>query len=174
MVVEGVRGMFLDAALEYDSVLFRSVALDGDTDLEAGLKQALSLDHSLAEIRFHGQEAFAIEGHVQPLSLIDPPDFALNPGDVVVVSGGGKGITPHLAYALAPNRPRLVLLGSSEFDPEVDYDSLIAASAGLAAASPLTRAETAPRPRPLSPMPPCGWLPVVKSPRPSRNWPARG
>jgi tetratricopeptide (TPR) repeat protein len=27
--------MFLDAALEYDSVLFRSVALDGDTDLEA-------------------------------------------------------------------------------------------------------------------------------------------
>ncbi|MDP2045119.1 MAG: SDR family NAD(P)-dependent oxidoreductase, partial [Deltaproteobacteria bacterium] len=137
VVVEGVRGMFLDAALEYDSVLFRSVALDGDTDLEAGLKQALSLDHSLAEIRFHGQEAFTIEGHVQPLSLIDPPDFALNPGDVVVVSGGGKGITPHLAYALAPNQPRLVLLGSSEFDPEVDYDSLIAASAGHAGASPL-------------------------------------
>ncbi|MDO9071335.1 MAG: SDR family NAD(P)-dependent oxidoreductase, partial [Deltaproteobacteria bacterium] len=135
VVVEGVRGMFLDAALEYDSVLFRSVALDGDTDLEAGLKQALSLDHSLAEIRFHGQEAFTVEGHVQPLSLTDPPDFALNPGDVVVISGGGKGITPHLAYALAPNQPRLVLLGSSAFDPEVDYDSLIAASAGLAGAS---------------------------------------
>ncbi|HZK13078.1 MAG TPA: SDR family NAD(P)-dependent oxidoreductase, partial [Desulfobaccales bacterium] len=130
------RGMFLDAALEYDSVLFRSVALDSDTDLETGLKQALSLDHSLAEIRFHGQEAFTVEGQVQPLSLINPPDFALNPGDVVVVSGGGKGITPHLAYALAPNQPRLVLLGSSEFDPEVDYDSLIAASAGLAGASP--------------------------------------
>jgi len=144
VVVEGVRGMFLDAALEYDSVLFRSVALDGDTDLETGLKQALSLDHSLAEIRFHGQEAFTIEGHVQPLSLIDPPDFALNPGDVVVVSGGGKGITPHLAYALAPNRPRLVLLGSSEFDPEVDYDSLIAASAGLAGASPLTSGGNSP------------------------------
>ena len=136
VVAEGVRGMFLDAALEYDSVLFRSVALDGDTDLEAGLKQALSLDHSLAEIRFHGQEAFTIEGHVQPLSLTNPPDFALNPGDVVVVSGGGKGITPHLAYALAPNQPRLVLLGSSEFDPEADYDSLIAASAGLAGANP--------------------------------------
>ena len=128
--------MFLDAALEYDSVLFRSVALDGDTDLEAGLKQALSLDHSLVEIRFHGQEAFTVEGQVQPLSLIDPPDFALNPGDVVVVSGGGKGITPHLAYALAPNQPRLVLLGSSEFDPEVDYDSLIAANAASAGASP--------------------------------------
>ena len=136
VVVEGVRGMFLDAALEYDSVLFRSVALDSDTDLETGLQQALSLDHSLAEIRFHGQEAFTVEGHVQPLSLTDPPDFALNPGDVVVVSGGGKGITPHLAYALAPLKPRLVLLGSSEFDPGVDYDSLIAASAGLAGASP--------------------------------------
>ena len=129
VAVEGVRGMFLDAALEYDSVLFRSVALDGDTDLETGLKQALSLDHSLAEIRFHGQEAFTVEGHVQPLSLIDPPDFALNPGEVVVISGGGKGITPHLAYALAPLKPRLILLGSSELDPGVDYDSLIAADA---------------------------------------------
>jgi NAD(P)-dependent dehydrogenase (short-subunit alcohol dehydrogenase family) len=136
VVIEGLRGMFLDAALEYDSVLFRSAALNSDTDLETGLKQALSLDHSLAEIRFHGQEAFTIEGYVQPLSLTDPPDFALNPGDVVVISGGGKGITPHLAYALAPHQPRLVLLGSSEFDPEVDYDSLMAASAGLSSASP--------------------------------------
>ena len=139
VVVEGVRGMFLDAALEYDSVLFRSVALDGDTDLSAGLKQALSLDHSLAEIRFHGQEAFTVEGHVQPLSVLDPPDFRLNPGDVVVISGGGKGITPHLAYALAPLKPRLILLGSSELDPEADYDSLIAADAGLAGASPRRR-----------------------------------
>ena len=139
VVVEGVRGMFLDAALEYDSVLFRSVALDGDTDLEAGLKQALSLDHSLAEIRFHGQEAFTVEGHVQPLSVLDPPDFTLNPGDVVVISGGGKGITPHLAYALAPLKPRLILLGRSELDPEADYDSLIAADAGLAGASPHRR-----------------------------------
>ncbi|HLD46887.1 MAG TPA: SDR family NAD(P)-dependent oxidoreductase, partial [Desulfobaccales bacterium] len=137
VVAEGLRGMFLDAALEYDSVLFRSVALDGDTDLKAGLKQALSLDHSLAEIRFHGQEPFTVEGHVQPLSLADPPDFALNPGDVIVISGGGKGITPHLAYSLAPLQPRLVLLGSSEFDPELDYDSLIAAGAGLTGAIPL-------------------------------------
>jgi malonyl CoA-acyl carrier protein transacylase len=139
VAVEGVLGMFLDAALEYDSVLFRSVALDSDTDLEVGLKQALSLDHSLAEIRFHGQEAFTVEGHVQPLSLMDPPDLTLNPGDVVVISGGGKGITPHLAYALAPLKPRLVLLGSSEFDPEVDYDSLIAADATPAGASPHRR-----------------------------------
>ena len=146
VVAEGVRGMFLDAALEYDSVLFRSVALDRDTDLEAGLKQALSLDHSLAEIRFHGQEAFTVEGHVQPLPLTDPPDFALNPGDVVVISGGGKGITPHLAYALAPLKPRLVLLGRSELDPEVDYDSLIAANAGLAGATRTARAGTAPLP----------------------------
>ncbi len=157
VVVEGVRGMFLDAALEYDSVLFRSVALDGDTDLETGLKQALSLDHSLAEIRFHGQEAFTVEGHVQPLSLVDPPDFALNPGDVVVISGGGKGITPSsgLCPGVLSNRG-LVLLGSSEFDPEVDYDSLIAASAGLAGALPRHPGGNSARGRrPLSPMPPC-------------------
>jgi NAD(P)-dependent dehydrogenase (short-subunit alcohol dehydrogenase family) len=112
--------------------LFRSVALDGDTDLEVGLKQALSLDHSLVEIRFHGQEAFTVEGRVQPLLLTDLPDFALNPGEVVVISGGGKGITPHLAYALAPLKPRLVLLGRSALDPGVDYDSLMAAEAASA------------------------------------------
>jgi NAD(P)-dependent dehydrogenase (short-subunit alcohol dehydrogenase family)/acyl carrier protein len=146
VMIEGVRGMFLDAALEYDSVLFRSVALDRDTDLETGLKHALTLDHSLAEIRFHGQEAFSVQGHVQPLPLTDPPDFALNPGDVVVISGGGKGITPHLAYALAPLKPRLVLLGRSEFDPGVDYDSLIAADATLTGASPHRRGEDTPKP----------------------------
>ena len=135
VVAEGVRGMFLDAALEYDSVLFRSVTLDGDTDLEIGLKQALSLDHSLAEIRFHGQEAFTVEGREQPLSVLDPPDFTLNPGEVVVISGGGKGITPHLAYALAPFKPRLILLGRSELDPEAGHDRLDAADAGTQTAS---------------------------------------
>jgi malonyl CoA-acyl carrier protein transacylase len=144
VVAEGVRGMFLDAALEYDSVLFRSVALDGDTDLETGLKQALSLDHSLAEIRFHGQEAFTVEGREQPLAVLDPPGFTLNPGEVVVISGGGKGITPHLAYALAPFKPRLILLGRSELDPEADYDSRIAADAGTAGPGPHRRGEDSP------------------------------
>ena len=141
VAIEGLKGMFLDAALEYDSVLFRSVALDGDTDLETGLKHALSLSHSLAEIRFHGQEAFTNEGYEQPLSLIDPPDFALNPGEVVVISGGGKGITPHLAYALAAQKPRLVLLGSSALDPAVDYDSPVApgVAAQLASGREITR-----------------------------------
>jgi acyl transferase domain-containing protein/NAD(P)H-dependent flavin oxidoreductase YrpB (nitropropane dioxygenase family)/NAD(P)-dependent dehydrogenase (short-subunit alcohol dehydrogenase family)/acyl carrier protein len=125
VLAEGVRGMFLDAALEYDSVLFRSVALERDTDLEAGIKQALSLDHRLMEVRLHGQEAFTVEGRVEPLPLTDPPDFGLNPGEVVVISGGGKGITPHLAYALAPLKPRLVLLGRSRLDPG-DYDGLSA------------------------------------------------
>ena len=147
VVVEGVKGMFLDAALEYDSVLFRSVALDDDTDLSAGLNQALTLDHRLAEVRFHGQEAFTVEGREQPLSILDPPDFTLNPGEVIVISGGGKGITPHLAYALAPFKPRLILLGRSELDPEADYDSLLAADAGTIGASLRHRGEE----RPASP-----------------------
>jgi NAD(P)-dependent dehydrogenase (short-subunit alcohol dehydrogenase family) len=47
---------------------------------------------------------------------------------VVVISGGGRGITAHLAKALAPFEPRLVLLGRSELDPGVDYESLLKAS----------------------------------------------
>jgi acyl transferase domain-containing protein/NAD(P)H-dependent flavin oxidoreductase YrpB (nitropropane dioxygenase family)/NAD(P)-dependent dehydrogenase (short-subunit alcohol dehydrogenase family)/acyl carrier protein/3-hydroxymyristoyl/3-hydroxydecanoyl-(acyl carrier protein) dehydratase len=124
----GVEGMLLAAALEYPSVLFRTVALDTDTDLPAALDMALDTSQSLLQVFFHGQQAFTSAAKVRPIPLNREPTLRLNPGDVVVISGGGRGITSHLAIALAPFRPNLVLLGRSELDPEVDYEALIAAS----------------------------------------------
>jgi len=56
------------------------------------------------------------------------PNLRLDPGDVVVISGGGRGITAYLALALAPFRPTLVLLGRHELNSEVDNEALIEAS----------------------------------------------
>ncbi len=124
VAAEGVIGMFLDAALEYDSVLFRSLTLDRETDLRIAFPWALDQNNSLAQIIFHSQQAFGIEARQGLVSSQDAPDISLKSGDVIIISGGGQGISPHLAFALAPFNPRLVLLGRSELDASVDYDKL--------------------------------------------------
>ncbi len=48
------------------------------------------------------------------LTIGDREKGRLQSGDVMVVSGGGRGITPRLIRALAPLRPRLALLGRSD------------------------------------------------------------
>ena len=116
--------MFLDAALEYDSVLFRSLTLDRETDLKKAFNMALDQNNSLAQISFHGQEAFGIEARQGFVISNDGPDISLKSGEVIIISGGAQGISPHLAFALAPFNPKLVLLGRSELDPSVDYEKL--------------------------------------------------
>ncbi len=116
---EGVHGMFLAASQEYPSVLFRSVALDIDTDLSTALSRALDTDLGPVQLVYRGQEALTIEAKVQPAPMSDEPALKLGPEDVVVISGGARGITGRLARALAPFRPRLVLLGRSELEAEV-------------------------------------------------------
>ena len=44
----------------------------------------------------------------------------LSPGDVVVMSGGATGISAHLARSLVPFMPRLVFLGRTSLDSNVD------------------------------------------------------
>ena len=49
----------------------------------------------------------------------DPSSLNLNPGDVVVMSGGATGISAHLARCLAPFTPRLVFLGRTPLDSSI-------------------------------------------------------
>ncbi len=121
---EGVVGMFLDAALEYDSVLFRSLTLDRETDLKNALNRALDQGNGLMQMRFHGQEAFGIEARQGFVVSNGGPDINLKSGEVIIISGGAQGISPYLALALAPFNPRLVLLGRSELDASVDWEKL--------------------------------------------------
>ena len=121
---EGVLGMFLAAAHEYPSMLLRSVALESRTDLQDALDFALDTGNPIIEVIYHDQKPFTIKATSAPLSLTHPPEIVLDAGDVVVISGGAKGVTYRIAQALAPFKPRIVLLGRTKLDPAAAYATL--------------------------------------------------
>ena len=121
---EGILGMFLAAAQEYASMLFRSVAIDTRTDFRSALDRALDTGNPLIQLIYHDQEAFSIKASNAPLHLTSEPELKLGAGDVVVISGGAKGVTYRIARALAPFKPRIVLLGRTELDLTAAYDTL--------------------------------------------------
>jgi len=126
---EGILGMFLAAAHEYPSVLFRSVSLDTGTDFPSTMDRALDTGNPIIQWIYHGQEAFSVKASHAPLSLTGRSGLELGPEDVVVISGGAKGVTWHIARALAPFKPRIVLLGRTELNPAASYSALRSAEA---------------------------------------------
>jgi acyl transferase domain-containing protein/NAD(P)H-dependent flavin oxidoreductase YrpB (nitropropane dioxygenase family)/NAD(P)-dependent dehydrogenase (short-subunit alcohol dehydrogenase family)/acyl carrier protein len=124
VLAEGLLGLFLAAAHEYPDFLFRRVSLDRDTEAKAALAQALDTTQSLMQIIYQGFQALTQKAVAEDVPFLAEPSLSLDPGDVVVISGGGRGVTPYLARALAPFSPRVALLGRTRLDPEVDYDAL--------------------------------------------------
>lgn len=119
---EGLLGMLLAVAQEYASILVRGVSLDANTDLQTAMGISLSTDPDPMQIIFNGQDPFTLAAYIHPAPIGERPELELGTGDVVIVSGGGKGITSHLARALAPFKPHLILLGRSESDPLVTHN----------------------------------------------------
>ncbi|MEW6333983.1 MAG: SDR family NAD(P)-dependent oxidoreductase, partial [Thermodesulfobacteriota bacterium] len=126
VAAEGVLGLFLAARQEYSSVLFRGIETDRRTEAEDIVRLALDTGMDEVQVICRDRELFTPRPRVQDAALSEAPDFTLNRGDVVVVSGGGKGITAWLARALAPFGPRLLLLGRTRLDASIDYDALLA------------------------------------------------
>lgn len=123
VTAEGISGMFLAAALEYPSMLFRNMTLDTDTDLERALDVALDKENPIIQLIYRDQKIFSIKASNEPLSLTKP-GLELGAGDVIVISGGAKGVTYRIAKALAPFKVRVILLGRTELDPAAAYSSL--------------------------------------------------
>ena len=80
------------------------------------------------ELGAEGPFEVGLDGHVRRgLELVSAPAAAGEPclteGDVVIISGGARGVTAEVALALAESiQPTLVLLGRSELPgPEPDY-----------------------------------------------------
>ena len=95
-------GLFLSAAQEYSSVQFRTLEIEQDTDLRVALHGALDRGYTAVEIIHRDGSVFTSEGHVAPSVFGDASSMILNPGDVVVMSGGATGISAHLARSLVP------------------------------------------------------------------------
>ncbi|MBN1106924.1 MAG: SDR family NAD(P)-dependent oxidoreductase [Deltaproteobacteria bacterium] len=137
VIGEGILGMFLAAAQEYPSMLFRSVILDTGTDIGKALDFALDAGNPIVQCIYHDQEPFSVKASHAPLPLTAGPGLQLGTEDVVVLSGGAKGVTWHIARALAPFKPRIVLLGRTDLDPAAAYGAL--RSSGAPAENALRR-----------------------------------
>jgi malonyl CoA-acyl carrier protein transacylase len=120
LLAEGMLGMFLSAAREYASVQFRTLEIQKDTHLQKAVHHALDRGYAVVEMIHRDGKILTSEGHSAPSVFKDSSHLTLCPGDVVVIAGGGAGIGAHLARCLAPFMPRLILLGRTRIDPEMD------------------------------------------------------
>ena len=111
MLAEGIHGMFVSLVHEFPSVLFRHVRLDATAETSVALRSALNRNIESMEIELRGSHAFTREGFVSPIDFTDIPRARFGPGDVVVFSGGGHGITSALAYPLIALGCKTVFLG---------------------------------------------------------------
>jgi acyl transferase domain-containing protein/NAD(P)-dependent dehydrogenase (short-subunit alcohol dehydrogenase family)/acyl carrier protein len=117
LLAEGLLGLFLSAAQEQPSTQFRAIELDRNTDLPEALRGALDRGCAAVELVHREGRIFTARAHEAPAVFGNPPGLELNPGDVVVLSGGAAGIGAHLARSLAAFAPRLVFLGRTRLDP---------------------------------------------------------
>jgi malonyl CoA-acyl carrier protein transacylase len=117
LLTEGLLGLFLSAAQEYPAVQFRTLEIGRDTDLRLALRAALDKGCAAVELIHREGKVFTSQVHLAPAVFSDLPRLELNPGDVVVMSGGATGISAHLARSLAPFAPRLVFLGRTRLEP---------------------------------------------------------
>ena len=117
---EGMLGLFLSAAQEYSSVQFRTLEIDRAADLRAALRGALDRGYTEVEMIHCDGKVFTSEGYVAPSIFRNLSSLNLNPGDIVVMSGGASGISAHLARSLVPFRPRIVFLGRTPIDTAIN------------------------------------------------------
>jgi len=123
LLAEGMLGIFLSAAQEYSSVQFRTLEIGKESDLHLALAGALDRSCGAVELLQRDGKLLTSAGHSAPVLLTDAPALKLNPGDVIVMSGGATGISALLARSLAPFSPRLVFLGRTLMHPESDPGS---------------------------------------------------
>jgi NAD(P)-dependent dehydrogenase (short-subunit alcohol dehydrogenase family) len=121
----GLAGLCKTASHEWPEVRCKAADLAGDFAHAADAASALAEEVFLAgppEVGISRSGRCTPERHARPLppGPLTPP---LRPGDVVVVSGGARGVTAEVAVALArAYRPTLVLLGRTEPpQPEPDW-----------------------------------------------------
>lgn len=125
LLTEGTIGMFLSAALEFGYVQFRAVALDDDTNLSDAIRGAMDRNRKPLQTTLRNGDAFTLEGKEECSVFRRSGGLRLGSGDVVVFSGGGYGVTHRLARAIVPYGCKIVLLGTTSIDADVDFRGLL-------------------------------------------------
>jgi acyl transferase domain-containing protein/acyl carrier protein len=144
----GLAGLAKTVRHEWPEVRARAVDVDGALDPAAAAAAVAGelFASGPAEVGVSGQGRVTLERAVRPLTGGEGR-LPLAPGDVVVVSGGARGVTAEAAVALARHyRPTLVLLGRSPA-PGPEPDGLAGLADEPALARELLRRDPAAAPR---------------------------
>jgi acyl transferase domain-containing protein/NAD(P)-dependent dehydrogenase (short-subunit alcohol dehydrogenase family) len=118
----GLSGLVKTARLEWPEVHCKAIDLDPASALGDGIAEQLVDEMFRAgpvEVGLSNGKRVALEIEYEPAApaAIDGNPLPLNNRDVVVISGGGRGVTGDAALALARTfHPTLVLLGRSRLD----------------------------------------------------------
>jgi acyl transferase domain-containing protein/NAD(P)H-dependent flavin oxidoreductase YrpB (nitropropane dioxygenase family)/acyl carrier protein/NADP-dependent 3-hydroxy acid dehydrogenase YdfG len=131
LLAEGILGMFLAGRLEYASMHLRLLGLDTATSPAQALRRAFDTVSGPVQMLCAQGNFASVRAVSRPVRPLDRPQIEVDPGSVIVLSGGAKGVTKRVALALAVHRPHLVLLGRSR--PDAQTDGLVAQLRGLGA-----------------------------------------
>jgi malonyl CoA-acyl carrier protein transacylase len=123
-LAQGTLGMFLSLVHEFSSVQFRTVRLSPGADLSRALESALDRGSRIVELIAADTGLYTRKGEAAPAYVTDEPQLRLSREDVILFTGGASGITSHLAGGLAPFGCRMVFLGRTTIDPNIDYVKL--------------------------------------------------
>jgi acyl transferase domain-containing protein/NAD(P)-dependent dehydrogenase (short-subunit alcohol dehydrogenase family)/acyl carrier protein len=111
-----LAGLAKTAAREWPEIRVKAIDLAPDAPA-SGLRDELSRA-TLGEIGLCANQRITLQMHAE--SALPGKFTPFQPGDVVLVSGGARGVTAAVAIALAKHfRPKLVLLGRSP-EPEAE------------------------------------------------------
>jgi acyl transferase domain-containing protein/NAD(P)-dependent dehydrogenase (short-subunit alcohol dehydrogenase family)/acyl carrier protein len=144
----GLAGLVKTAAHEWPEVRARAIDLDERIDAEqaADMVENEMFAAGPIEVGISASGRLTLDREVKALAFSDGL-VPFQPGDVVVVSGGARGVTAEVAIALARHfRPTLVLLGRSPL-PEAEPDWLAALADEQAVKRELSRRNSGASPR---------------------------
>lgn len=122
---EGVSGLLLAAHREYKSLIFRSLTIEGSVDLERPMDYALTPSIPFIDLYFQDRHVFTYCQAHGPAIVKSPFEPVLDPDSVILISGGGRGVTSYLSRSLAFWGCRIILLGRTELDPDFDYERFL-------------------------------------------------
>lgn len=120
-VLAGLNGIALAAALEHPECIFRSVRLHGavtNTWLAQVLQAPTAEQNRPVQWIFTGETAHSVQLLPRALNpdVHAPKNLSVRHGDIILVPGGAKGITPYALTALAPLKCTFIILGRSAAD----------------------------------------------------------
>lgn len=125
VLAQGIVGMLLSLGHEFASVQFRVVGIEPGTDLSQALREALNRKQKIVETFYKEGRLLTTSGVINNLAYSDSTSFSFGPDEVIIVSGGARGITYRLAERIAEFGCNFVFLGTTPIRPEVDYKGLL-------------------------------------------------